>query len=120
MTPEQHQRKAERIERSLAKCSVDQPEIVIEGVMLAGTHWFNIALHRMGFSSPEKDVMHAQYLPGNERLKLSLLQPALLQALDEVESFRPAYVRGNLPGARRAATRSLELLNVIKAAARRL
>ncbi len=119
MTPEQHQAKGERIERSLKKCTPDQFEVLIEGAMLAGTHWFNMALHRMGFYLPEKDMMHAQYLSSADRLKLSLLQADMLNALDEIESFRPAFVRGDLAGGIGAGRRSLELLSVIRTIALR-
>jgi hypothetical protein len=117
MTPQQHQAKAERIERSLAKCSPAQSEIVIEAAMLAGTHWFNAALHRLGYFPPEKDVMHAQYLSGADRLKLSLLYPDMLGALDEIEAFRPGFVRGDLEGGVKAAERSLQLLAALRTAA---
>lgn len=117
MTPQQHQAKAERIERSLAKCSPEQSEIVIEAAMLAGTHWFNVALHRLGYLAPEKDVMHAQYLSGADRLKLSLLYPDMLNALDEIESYRPGFVRGDLAGGAKAAERSLRLLALLRQAA---
>ena len=53
MTPQEHRAKAERIERSLAKCGPTDYEMKIEAAMLAGTHWLNLALHRMGVSGPE-------------------------------------------------------------------
>jgi hypothetical protein len=79
MTPGQHRQKASRIERSLAKCTLEDAEATIEAAMLAGTHWFNAALHDMGFTPHERDVLHAQYLPGSDRLKLSLLRPKMLR-----------------------------------------
>lgn len=117
MKPEQHAKKAERIERSLLKCSIEHYEIVIEGAMLAGTHWFNAKLHWMGYFPPDNDVMHAQYLSGIDRVKLLILQPEALRALDELESFRPGFVRGNMPGGTLAAERSLRLLLVLRTAA---
>jgi hypothetical protein len=119
MTPELHRAKGERIERSLKKCAPDQFELLIEGAMLAGTHWFNVALHHMGFYPPENDMMHAQYLSGADRLKLSLLEADMLNALDEIESFRPVFVRGDLAGGIEAGRRSLELLSVIRTVALR-
>ena len=30
----------------------------IEAAMLAGTHWLNLALHRMGVTALQTDVLH--------------------------------------------------------------
>ena len=59
MNVEAHRAKAESIERSLARCTTADYEIVIEGCMLAGTHWFNMALHRTGLLPEDQDAMHA-------------------------------------------------------------
>ena len=116
MMPEQHRQKAERIERSLAKCSAEDFEAVIEGAMLAGTHWLNAALHAIGFTAPDRDVLHAQYLAGNDRLKLSLLRPDLLAAIDAIECARARFVRGDMPGGRDAARQCREQLAVLRRA----
>ena len=50
MMPECHAAKALRIERSLRKCCDEDFEAVVEGAMLAGTHWFDAALHRMSLT----------------------------------------------------------------------
>src|SRR5688572_13912542 len=90
-----HQTKAERIERSLAKCTLSDYETVIEGAMLAGTHWFNVLLHRMALRGVENDAMHAEFIPHGERRKLSVAIPRELQALDEIERLRTTHVRGD-------------------------
>jgi hypothetical protein len=72
-----HRAKAERIEASLAKCHADEYEAVIEATMLAGTHWFNLALHALDLTTAHEDVLHAEYMTGAQRLKLSLIEPAL-------------------------------------------
>ena len=114
MKIEAHEAKAERIMRSLAKCTAEDYEAVIEGAMLAGTHWFNVALHRFGASAADDDVMHAEYLTGALRLKLSLIEPNLTAALDEIENARPRFVRGDVSGGSEAATRCLELLSTLR------
>jgi hypothetical protein len=107
---EEHRAKAERIERSLAKCAPDDFEIKIEGAMLAGTHWLNAALHRSAITEPENDVMHTYHLTVNEFRRLSVADEGLINALAEIEDMRPAFVRGNFPGGQQVAKRALELL----------
>lgn len=119
MTPDEHRAKAARIESSLAKCTRDEFEALIEGAMLAGTHWFNVALHELRIVGHDDDVMHAQYLPGHQRLRLMLLNPELLQAMDEIETARALFVRGNMPGGVEAAARCHEQLMVLRNAASR-
>lgn len=118
MKIEAHEEKAERIMRSLAKCTSGDYEAVIEGAMLAGTHWFNIALHRYGVTAADDDVMHAEYLTGALRLKLSLVIPGLTAALDEIENARPRFVRGDVQGGNEVATRCLQLLSNLRDFAR--
>src|SRR5277367_1374136 len=103
MTPAEHQARAERITRSLRKCHVADYEIVIEGAMLASTHWFNLGLHRLGWSAPTHDVVHAEFIAKGERLKLSLLVPDLLAARDTIEAARALFVRGSAPSGEDAA-----------------
>ena len=69
MTPEQHDALASRIFTSLQKVTVADYEAVIEASMLAGTHWFNSALHTMGLSTPEHDALHVEYMVVHERTK---------------------------------------------------
>lgn len=117
MTPDEHRLKASRIERSLAKCTPGDFEAMIEGAMLAGTHWFNAVLHDIGFTSFDRDILHAQYLPGHERLKLSLLRPELLAAMDLIEAARALHVRGDMPDGPAAAAQCREHLSVLRQAA---
>lgn len=109
-----HRAKAERIEASLAKCRADEYEAVIEATMLAGTHWFNVALHAMELTVPRDDVLHAEYMTGAQRLKLSLIEPMLLQALDFIEHSRAGYVRGNLEGGLEVADECRNRLSLIR------
>ncbi len=117
MIPTYHREKAERIEAALKKLTVADYEAVIEATMLAGTHWFNIALHELKLTAADADIMHAQYLAGDLRLMISLLAPAMLAAMDEIEMLRPRFVRGNVAGGDEAARRALTLLETIRQAA---
>lgn len=114
MTPELHQTKAERIERSMQKLTDANYEAVIEAAMLAGSHWLNVACHRMKLTVPHVDVMHAEYLNGAQRVELSLRTPELLRAMDEIEAYRAGFVRGDLDGGKEVATRCRGLLDVIR------
>ncbi|MSP67332.1 MAG: hypothetical protein EXQ96_04390 [Alphaproteobacteria bacterium] len=118
MTPEMHQAKAERIENSFKKCTTADVEACIEVAMLAGTHWFNFALHKMGVSPPQKDALHAQYMLDVDRYRLNVVAPDLLAAMDEVEGLRALHVRGNAPGGGTAAKRALDLLAQLRQTAK--
>jgi hypothetical protein len=117
MNPELHRSKAERIARSLEKCTAADYEALIEGAMLAGTHWFNYALHAYGLRAPEQDVMHAEFLSKAERAKLVLVSQELVEALEEVEASRAMFVRGSAAGGEEMGRRALELLNRIRSIA---
>lgn len=117
MTPEQHLAKAERITRAMEKLKPTDYEMQIEAAMLAGTHWLNIAVHRYGLTEAKDDVIHAEYMSGATRLKLSLVAPGLAEALDEIEQARPLFVRGDAPGGEAVAARCLERLRQLRAAA---
>jgi hypothetical protein len=117
MNPELHRSKAERIARSLEKCTAADYEALIEGAMLAGTHWFNYALHAYGLRAPEQDVMHAEFLTKAERAKLVLVSQDLVEALEEVEASRAMFVRGSAAGGEEMGRRALELLNRIRSIA---
>ncbi|HEY1089919.1 MAG TPA: hypothetical protein VGE47_02405 [Burkholderiaceae bacterium] len=118
MQAEEHEAAAMRIERSLRKCSADDHEIVIEAAMLAGSHWLNARLHRLGTTPPAQDLMHTYLLVVNELRRLSVAAPQAAAALSEIEDLRPAYVRGAHPGGAQAAQRALSLLDVIRGSAR--
>ena len=117
MTPAGHQEKAERMTRSLAKCHPSDHEAVIEGAMLAGSHWFNLGLHHLGVFPPDRDVMHAEFLSKVERLKIGLAAPDMVEALEEIEAMRALFVRGTVPGGEEAARRALCCLDRVRAAA---
>jgi hypothetical protein len=118
MSPDEHRAKAEKIERSLAKCGPADYEMKIEAAMLAGTHWLNLALHRMGVTPAQTDILHTYMLTVNELRKYRVANDELVDALSEIEDIRPAYVRGNLPGGEKAAARALELLALLRRRAR--
>jgi len=105
-----HQAKAEAIERSLGRLTVADYEAVIEGCMLAGTHWLNLLLHARGLSEPERDAMHAEFMALGERRKAMVILPAAIEALDRIEALRTAHVRGDLPGGEGAAREALSCL----------
>jgi len=117
MNADAHRAKAEAIERSLAKCTPADYETVIEACMLAGTHWFNLALHAAKLLPVDHDAMHAEFLTLGQRRKIACVLPAALTALDTIESLRTPYVRGDLPGGAQAAERTLECLAELKRAA---
>ena len=117
MRIDEHRATAQRLERSLAKCGPADYEMRIEAAMLAGTHWLNAALHRLGVTGAEGDVLHTYLLTVNEYRRLSVADETLVAALAEIEDLRPPFVRGNRPGGERAADRALELLARIRARA---
>lgn len=115
-----HRQRAERIERSIAKCGASDHEMKIEGAMLAGTHWVNVVLHQMRVTKADADVMHSYMLTVNELRKFSVADAQMMAALAEIEDLRPAHVRGNVPGGEAAAVHALELLGTIRAKAQKL
>jgi hypothetical protein len=114
MKADAHRAKAASIERSLARCTTADYETVIEACMLAGTHWFNLGLHRAGLLAEDQDAMHAEFLSGPQRRKAAVMLPAALAALDRIESFRTPYVRGDLDGGEEAAAQALESLATLR------
>jgi hypothetical protein len=112
-----HRAKADAIEQSLARCTTADYETVIEACMLAGTHWFNVALHATELLPVDHDAMHAEFLTVGQRRRIACVLPAALAALDAIESLRTPYVRGDLPGGARAAERALDSLAELKRAA---
>ncbi|HTO46216.1 MAG TPA: hypothetical protein VML91_01055 [Burkholderiales bacterium] len=117
MTPREHREKAEKIERSLGKCAPADYEMRIEAAMLAGTHWLNLVLHRMGVTLPQNDVLHTYMLTVNELRRYKVADEELVNALAEIEDIRPAFVRGPLPGGEEAADRAVRLLGLLRAKA---
>lgn len=115
MRAQAHRRKAERISRSFAKLDPDDHEIMIDGAMLAISHWLNHALHRAGLTAIHDDVAHAYFVTAFDRQHFGLvIGPDYLDALDEIDTFRPLYVRGNVRGGAAAARRARTLLKRIE------
>jgi hypothetical protein len=114
MRIEEHRCKAESIERSLTRCTYADYEIVIEGAMLAASHWFNILLHHARLTPEERDVIHAEFLTMGERRKVRLASAGALDALDEIERLRTLHVRGDMPGGQHASLRALEFLSQLR------
>jgi hypothetical protein len=114
-----HRAKAERIERSMAKCSASDYETVIEGAMLAGTHWFNFLLHAAGLRAPDNDIVHTEFVQLGERRKFALAMPEEMRALDLIEELRTTHVRGDMPEGEAAARRALAALARVRAACER-
>ena len=112
-----HRSKAERIERSLGALLDEHFEAVIEGTMLAGTHWFNILLHRAKLAPDHADAMHSEFLSLGVRRKVALAMPDALKALDEIEALRTTHVRGDMPDGPNAARRARQCLDVLRRAA---
>ncbi|MBH64334.1 MAG: hypothetical protein CL569_18185 [Alphaproteobacteria bacterium] len=117
MTPERHREFAERITRSMEKVTTADYEAVIEACMLAGTHWFNVALHQMEMSATDHDVLHVEFMIVHERRKAWLVAPAMVEALERIEDMRGLHVRGNAEGGEKAAAAALLCLGVIREAA---
>jgi hypothetical protein len=114
-----HLEKAARIERSLARVTNADYETVIEGAMLAGTHWFNILLHSAGLRAEDRDAMHAEFLTFGERRRAAVVAPDALAALDIIESLRTTHVRGNMPAGEEAAKTARACLTQLRQAAAR-
>jgi len=109
-----HRAKAERIEQSLRRLDASSFEAVIEGAMLAGTHWFNLLLHRTAILPEGADAMHAEFLPLSTRRRVRVLLPEPLQALDRIEALRTTHVRGDMPDGTNAARQALEALALLR------
>lgn len=117
MKPAEHQRLAERIRASMDLLGPADPEMRIEGAMLAGTHWANLALHRHGVAPLDEDVVHTSMLVVNTLRTYSIVEPELMESLTRIEDLRPLYVRGDVPDAAGAADEAVTLLDTIAARA---
>ena len=115
MKAQDHRAKAERIGRSLAKCGPTDYEMVIDGVMLAVTHWINFAHHRLGLTQDEDDLVHAYFVTAFDKQYYGLAAgPEFLAALEEIEAIRPLFVRGDVAGGEQAARRAREILEQVR------
>jgi hypothetical protein len=113
MLPEEHIAKAKRIEASLRRLSASDFEIRIDGAMLAATHYTNLALHRLGLTKPDRDIIHTEFLRVIDYRRFSAAAPVLVHTLEEIENLRPPYVRGDAPDGAAAGERALELLQIV-------
>lgn len=114
MTPSRHRNKAQRIERSMAAVDADHFEAIIEGAMLAGTHWFNLLLHRSALLPETTDAMHAEFLPLGARRRVRVALADALDAMDRIEALRTTHVRGDMPDGTAAAREALAALAVLR------
>jgi hypothetical protein len=114
MRADDHRAKALRIERSLQKLGTDDFEAVIEGAMLAGTHWMNLLLHRVKLLPENSDAMHAEFLSMGVRRQIAVLLPDALAALDRIEQLRTLHVRGDMPEGAQGARTALECLSLLR------
>ena len=115
MKAERHRAKAERLERSLAKCRPGDYEMIIDGAMLAVTHWINLAFHTVALTDDDSDVVHAYFETAFDRQHFGLVAGTeFLDGLDEIETLRPLRARGNVAGGEAAARRALEILQSIR------
>lgn len=114
MDIEHHIAMARGIEASMRKCNASDYEMKIEAAMLAGTHWLNALLHRLGTTSAHQDVFHTYLLTINEFRRLSVAAEQPMRALATIEDARPAFVRGNHPGGELAAEQALASLSLIR------
>jgi len=120
MQIKEHVRKAERITSSLEKCDANDYEALIEGAMLAATHWFNAALHGKGIRPTEHDVMHGTKLTVEEHKRCETLLEGMVEALEVIEELRSPYVRGAEPHGEMAGALAIEKLKCIAATTRKL
>lgn len=103
MSPEEHIRKAERILRTVDKCTDSDAMIIVEGGMLAINHCVNAALHILGLRAADNDIIHSDYMSVAEMTRLRILAGDVLDCLERVEDMRAPYVRGCAPNKESAA-----------------
>ena len=120
MSPEAHLKKAERIERSLGRLTERDYEMRIDGAMLAATHYANMALHVLGLSVSERDIIHTEFLQVIDYKRFRVAARALLEALEDIEALRAPYVRGAHADGPAAGARALQLLKVVRSEAKRV
>lgn len=97
MKIKEHIEKARRIDATMAgKLNRDQDyELVLEGYMLAGTHWLNAILHKYGVTAEGCDLLHSN----KPVLEIPIPEPLrpLFEAMRYIEDLRPGYLRGLKP-----------------------
>jgi hypothetical protein len=120
MTPEAHIAKAARIMRTMDRCRNDDYEMVIEGAMLAGNHYVNASLHKLGIRAQHVDIVHTDFMTVAQFRRLEILAPKVLECLEAIEDFRAPFVRGNASGGAAAAAEARAQLAKLIDAYRRL
>jgi hypothetical protein len=120
MPPEAHQRKAERIERTLRRLSSSDYEMRVDGAMLAATHYTNMALHILGLTPHDRDIIHTEFLQVIDYKRFRVAAPLLLEALEGIESLRAPYVRGAAPDGPIAGDKAVKLLDIARNEAKRV
>jgi hypothetical protein len=120
MKAELHRKKAERVERTMAKLNpADHHEAIIDACMVIAGHWINYALHRIGITADDHDVVHAYFVTEFEREYWAMAAgPEYVDALEAIESFRPPYVRGDAKGGPQAACKAVEHIASLRKKAR--
>ena len=94
-----HIAKAQRLEATLKKLDPeDDYEMIIDLCMLAGTHYYNAALHAADITPQMHDQGHSA-APPLEYLRKSITPEIKsgVELLAYIEGIRPTYVRGNTP-----------------------
>ena len=117
MSPEAHRRKAERIERTLAKLQPSDYEMRIDGAMLAASHYANLALHRLGIVPETRDIIHSEFLELIDYRRFEVAAGSLVEALEAIEELRAPFVRGAAAGGAAAGERALAQLARVREAA---
>ena len=120
MKSDAHLQKAERITRQIAKIGARFHEARVEAAMLAATHWTNRSLHILGILPEAHDMIHTDYLTGADHLRLKLVAPALLAAVEGIEDLRAPYVRGAAPDRVAAGETAIRLLALVEVEARKV
>ena len=117
MIADAHRRKAERIERTLAKLELTDYEMRIDGAVLAASHYANLALHRLGIVPETHDIIHTEFLEVIDYRRLEVAAGVLVEALEAIEELRAPFVRGAASGGAEAGERALALLARVREAA---
>jgi hypothetical protein len=112
--PVDHIDKAERLEKSLARLLSTDFEMRIDGAMLAATHYTNAALHTLGLTPAEKDIIHTEFLRVIDYRRFVVAAPVLAHTLEDLEALRPPFVRGDEPGGPAAGHRAIDLLKIVR------
>jgi hypothetical protein len=90
-----HLRHAAELRRAILGLGVSDIELIIEGAMLAGTHYMNAGLHMHGATPAHEDVVHAEFMNSAQVATLNQACVRMWQALYIIEGLRAWYVRGD-------------------------